>query len=59
MHFAREVVENQLICIEHLLLSKYFGRTVDNGRGHFTEVRVARLETMYSDADKTQDVWFG
>jgi len=51
--FAREVLENRPICIEHLLLSRYFRRAVDNGRGLFTEVRVARLETMYSDAYKT------
>ena len=54
-----EVVENQLVCIELLLPSRYFGRTVDSVRGLFTEVRIASCKTMHLDANETQDVQFG
>jgi len=46
MQFAREVVKNNQFV---LLLSRYFGRTAEDGR---REVRVARLKTMYSDEDE-------
>jgi len=54
-----EVVVNQPACIKLLLLSRYVGRTFDSMRAFLTEVWIASCKTMYSDANKTQDVQFG
>ena len=42
-----------------LLPSRSVGRTFDTMRALFTEVRVANYKTVYSDANKTPEVWFG
>ena len=47
-----EAVEDQPVCIELLLPSRYLGRTIDNGKGLFAEVRIARLKTVL-DANET------
>ena len=47
-----EVVVNWLASIEPLLLSGYFGRTIDTVGALFTEVQVASCKTMYLDANK-------
>ena len=53
-----EVVENQPVCIDLLVPSRYFGRTIDSVGGLFTEVKVASCKTVHSDANETWDVWF-
>ena len=48
-----EVVENQPACIELLLLSRYFRRTIDSVGAFLTEVRIASCKTVHSDANET------